>query len=58
MSGVMANYVCMYVREEIKSLSEKYLQSLSNHTNTLAVMVLNKTLRLKGTHVLDLPFKN
>ena len=48
-------------QEEIKQFSERYLQRLSNHSNILAITLLddNEELqRLKRFHALDLPFRN
>lgn len=49
------------VKQEIRKLSESYLQRLHNHPNPLAVSLLdcsNETRRLKRRHVLDLPFQH
>ena len=49
------------VKEEIKKFSERYLQRLSNHSNILAINLLDDSeelQRLKRFHVLDLPFRN
>lgn len=48
------------VKEEIPNFSERYLDRLSNHTNTLAINLLDDSdelKRLKRFHVLDLPFR-
>lgn len=48
------------VREEIRNISERYLQRLSNHVNPEAISLLdssNETRRLKRAHILDLPFQ-
>lgn len=48
-----------FIKSEIKKFSSNYLQRLSNHTNTLAITLLDDTdeiRRLKRKHVLDLPF--
>lgn len=48
------------IKDEIKRFSEKYLNRLSDHTNILAICLLDdsyETKRLKRLHVLDLPFK-
>ena len=48
------------VNQEIRMHSERYLQRLSDHTNTLAISLLddsNETRRLKRSHILDLPFR-
>lgn len=47
------------IREEIKKRSANYLGRLSNHTNILAISLLDDTeevKRLKRPHILDLPF--
>ena len=49
------------VKEEIKKFSERYLQRLSNHSNILAINLLDDSeelQRLKRFHVLYLPFRN
>lgn len=49
------------VKEEIRSMSERYLQRLSNHVNPEAISLLdssNETQRLSRTHILDLPFRS
>lgn len=48
------------VKKEIQIYSEKYLQRLSDHTNPLAISLLDDTMetrRLKRSHILDLPFR-
>ena len=48
------------VKEEIKSFSDKYLQWLGNHSNILAIGLLDDSeelQRLKRFQVLDLPFR-
>lgn len=48
------------IKEEIKNFSERYLERLSNHSNILAINLLddsNEIHRLKRFHVLDLPFR-
>lgn len=47
------------VKYEIKRFSENYLNRLSNHSNLLALALLddiNEVRRLKRKHILDLPF--
>lgn len=47
------------VKDEIRIRSNNYLNRLSNHTNTLAISLLddsNEITRLKRNHILDLPF--
>lgn len=49
------------IRDEIVRFSSKYLTRLSNHTNTLAISLLDDSdeiRRLKRNHILDLPFLN
>ena len=48
------------VKNEINKLSRKYIDRLSNHSNTLAITLLDESeeiVRLKRFHVLDLPFR-
>lgn len=48
-----------FVKSEIKKFSSNYLQRLSNHSNILAITLLDQTdevRRLKRKHVLDLQF--
>lgn len=48
------------VKEEINKFSERYLNRLSNHSNILAINLLDDSdeiRRLKRFHVLDLPFR-
>ena len=48
-----------FIKEEIRKFSSSYLGRLSNHTNVLAITLLDETeevRRLKRKHVLDLPF--
>lgn len=48
------------IKDEIRHYTQKYLQRLSNHPNTLAICLLddtNERRRLKRLHVLDLPFR-
>lgn len=47
------------VSQEIRNFSERYLQRLSDHSNPLAISLLddsNEIRRLRRTHILDLPF--
>lgn len=49
----------LVVKEEIKRRSSRYLQRLSNHSNPLAISLLDDSeeiRRLKRVQVLDLPF--
>ena len=48
------------VIEEVRSISSKYLERLSNHTNLLAISLLDdseEVKRLKRFHILDIPFR-
>lgn len=48
-----------FVKEEIKRYSTNYLDRISNHSNLLAITLLDDTdeiRRLKRPHILDLPF--
>lgn len=48
------------VKDEISKISSRYLERLSNHSNVLAISLLDETddvRRLKRFHVLDLPFR-
>lgn len=48
------------VKNEINKFSRKYIDRLSNHSNTLAITLLDESeeiVRLKRFHVLDLPFR-
>lgn len=48
-----------FIKSEIKRYSSNYLARLSNHTNVLAIALLDETdeiRRLKRNHILDLPF--
>lgn len=48
-----------FIKDEIKRFSNNYLNRLSNHSNVLAINLLddsNEVRRLKRRHVLDLPF--
>ena len=48
------------IKDEINKFSERYLNRLSYHSNTLAINLLNdeeEVRRLKRIHVLDLPFR-
>lgn len=48
-----------FVKSEIRKFSCSYLKRLSNHSNTLAITLLDETdevRRLKRKHILDLPF--
>ena len=48
------------VIEEVRNISSKYLERLSNHTNLLAISLLDdseEVKRLKRFHILDLPFR-
>ena len=47
------------VKTEISRFSTKYLERLSNHSNALAISLLDdheEIKRLKRPHILDLPF--
>lgn len=49
------------VKEEINTVSHRYLQRLSDHCNPLAIALLDDTYdtrRLKRFNILDLPFRN
>lgn len=48
------------IREEIRTFSTKYINRLSNHSNPLAIALLDDSeeiVRLKRYHVLDLPYR-
>ena len=48
------------VKNEINKFSRKYIERLGNHSNTLAITLPDESeeiVRLKGFHVLDLPFR-
>ena len=49
-----------FIKEEVNKFSTGYLDRLSNHTNTLAISLLDDSfeiIRLKRHHILDLPFR-
>lgn len=48
-----------FIKNEIPKYSARYLARLSNHINPIAVCLLDttyETIRLKRSHILDLPF--
>ena len=48
------------ITDEIKKFSANYLERLSNHCNSLAILLLhdtNEVRRLKRHHILDLSFR-
>ena len=50
-----------YIKDEINKFSTRYIDRLSNHSNVLAISLLDETedvRRLKRLHILDLPFRN
>ena len=48
-----------FIKEEIRRFSSRYLERLSNHTNVLAITLLDETdevRSLKRKYILDLTF--
>lgn len=59
--SIQRDLLMLPVREEVRKISDRYLERLSNHINPMAVSLLDSTTetrRLKRKHVLDLPFLN
>lgn len=51
---------CPFIKDEINRFSSRYIERLSNHSNVLAISLLDETeetRRLKRFHVLDLPYR-
>ena len=57
--NVHKDLIIPFIKEELRNFSSSYLGSFSNHTNVLAITLLDETdeiQRLKRKHILRLPF--
>ena len=60
-NAIRRDLAMLNVKDEISRFNTKYLKRLSEHTNALAISLLDETdevRRLKRFHPLDLPFRN